>query len=87
VGVDESSAMLDSPAARFPPQAYARLGGPFDLVVSALAVHHLDGPGKLICSVASRASLCQVSGSVSGASSFLKIRADAVTSIGHPSSS
>jgi tRNA (cmo5U34)-methyltransferase len=36
------------------PQADLRLGrlqdplpgGPFDLVVSALAVHHLDGPGK-----------------------------------------
>jgi tRNA (cmo5U34)-methyltransferase len=54
-GVDESAAMLQAAEARL-----AGLGvellvadiadplppGPFDLVVSALAVHHLDGPGK-----------------------------------------
>lgn len=55
VGVDELAAMLEVARARLagydvtlhvadlldelPP-------GPFDLVVSALAVHHLDGPGK-----------------------------------------
>jgi tRNA (cmo5U34)-methyltransferase len=54
-GIDESAAMLRAARARLagfdvdllvadiadplPP-------GPFDLVVSALAVHHLDGPGK-----------------------------------------
>jgi tRNA (cmo5U34)-methyltransferase len=53
VGVDESSAMLDH-ARRALPAADLRAArledplpqGPFDLVVSALAVHHLDGPGK-----------------------------------------
>jgi trans-aconitate methyltransferase len=53
VGVDESSAMLEH-ARRALPAAdlhMARLEdplpqGPFDLVVSALAVHHLDGSGK-----------------------------------------
>jgi tRNA (cmo5U34)-methyltransferase len=54
-GIDESPAMLDAAEDRL-----AGLGvkllvwdlgdplppGPFDLVVSALAVHHLDGPGK-----------------------------------------
>jgi tRNA (cmo5U34)-methyltransferase len=53
VGVDESSAMLDH-ARRALPTADLRAArledplpqGPFDLVVSALAVHHLDGPGK-----------------------------------------
>ena len=54
-GVDESAAMLDAAQTRL-----AGIGvdfqigdlgdplppGPFDLVVSALAVHHLDGPGK-----------------------------------------
>jgi tRNA (cmo5U34)-methyltransferase len=55
IGVDESARMLDGARERLvdydvtlqvadllhplPP-------GPFDLVVSALAVHHLDGPGK-----------------------------------------
>ena len=54
-GIDENAAMLDAAKSRLaglsvelrvadlreplPP-------GPFDLVVSALAVHHLDGPGK-----------------------------------------
>jgi SAM-dependent methyltransferase len=53
VGVDESSAMLEH-ARRALPAADLRAvrledalpQGPFDLVVSALAVHHLDGPGK-----------------------------------------
>jgi tRNA (cmo5U34)-methyltransferase len=53
VGVDESTAMLEH-ARRSVPQADLRVGrfeqalpaGPFDLAVSALAVHHLDGPGK-----------------------------------------
>jgi len=53
VGIDESDAMLDH-ARRALPGADLRVArledplpdGPFDLVVSALAVHHLDGPGK-----------------------------------------
>jgi SAM-dependent methyltransferase len=54
VGIDESAEMLAA-ARRALPQAadlrVARLqdplpAGPFDLVVSALAVHHLDGAGK-----------------------------------------
>jgi tRNA (cmo5U34)-methyltransferase len=52
-GIDESEDMLDV-ARTTVPQAdlqQRRLEdplppGPFDLVVSALAVHHLDGPGK-----------------------------------------
>jgi tRNA (cmo5U34)-methyltransferase len=53
VGVDENSAMLEH-ARRALPAADLRTArledplpqGPFDLVVSALAVHHLDGPAK-----------------------------------------
>jgi tRNA (cmo5U34)-methyltransferase len=55
VGVDASPAMLARARERLPAgRAELREGrledplppGPFDLVVSALAVHHLDGPGK-----------------------------------------
>jgi tRNA (cmo5U34)-methyltransferase len=53
VGLDESREMLSAAAARLP-GADLRVGrledplpeGDFDLVVSALAVHHLDGEGK-----------------------------------------
>jgi tRNA (cmo5U34)-methyltransferase len=53
VGVDESAEMLDA-ARQVLPGADLRVArlqdplpeGPFDLVVSALAVHHLDGPEK-----------------------------------------
>ena len=54
-GIDASAAMLDAAEFRLPGLSVdlrvADLGeplppGPFDLVVSALAVHHLDGPGK-----------------------------------------
>ena len=53
VGIDESPDMLDHAQRRLP-EAELRVGrlqdalpsGPFDLVVSALAVHHLDGPAK-----------------------------------------
>lgn len=55
VGIDESAVMLakareELPAERVELRA-GRLedalpGGPFDLVVSALTVHHLEGPGK-----------------------------------------
>ena len=62
-GIDASADMLDmaraSLAGRPVTLAVARIEeglppGPFDLVVSALAVHHLDGPGKrgLFASVA-----------------------------------
>jgi tRNA (cmo5U34)-methyltransferase len=52
-GIDSSEAMLARARERLP-DADLRLSrledplpeGPFDLVVSALAVHHLDGPGK-----------------------------------------
>lgn len=53
VGVDKSAAMLEAARAALPDAdlRVARLEdplppGPFDLVVSALAVHHLHGPGK-----------------------------------------
>ena len=53
VAIDSSEAMLGRAREAFP-DADLRLArlqdrlpeGPFDLVVSALAVHHLDGPGK-----------------------------------------
>jgi tRNA (cmo5U34)-methyltransferase len=53
VAIDSSAEMLER-ARTVVPQADLRLAqlqdplpdGPFDLVVSALAVHHLDGPGK-----------------------------------------
>jgi tRNA (cmo5U34)-methyltransferase len=52
-GIDASEAMLGRARERLP-SADLRLGrleeplpaGPFDLVVSVLAVHHLDGPAK-----------------------------------------
>jgi tRNA (cmo5U34)-methyltransferase len=53
VGIDASDAMLERARPRLPDAdlRVARLqdalpDGPFDLVFSALAVHHLDGPGK-----------------------------------------
>jgi tRNA (cmo5U34)-methyltransferase len=53
VGIDASAAMLAHARAALPDAdlRVARLedplpDGPFGLVVSALAVHHLDGPGK-----------------------------------------
>ncbi|MGH6987742.1 MAG: class I SAM-dependent methyltransferase [Caulobacteraceae bacterium] len=54
VGLDESEKMLAAARIRLPAGAELRVGalegempkGPFDLVVSALAVHHLDGPAK-----------------------------------------
>ncbi|HET7146313.1 MAG TPA: class I SAM-dependent methyltransferase [Gaiellaceae bacterium] len=52
-GIDSSEAMLERARKRLPHAdlRVARLedplpGGPFDLVVSVLAVHHLDGTGK-----------------------------------------
>jgi tRNA (cmo5U34)-methyltransferase len=55
VGVDRSEAMLDAARTRlqgFPVELRAAEltdalpDGPFDLVVSALAIHHLEGPDK-----------------------------------------
>jgi tRNA (cmo5U34)-methyltransferase len=54
VGIDASRDMLDVAAGVLGERADLRLSrledslpeGPFELVVSALAVHHLDGPGK-----------------------------------------
>jgi tRNA (cmo5U34)-methyltransferase len=55
VGIDESTGMLGAAAGRLAEYDAALQvadlldplpEGPFDLVVSALAVHHLDGPGK-----------------------------------------
>jgi tRNA (cmo5U34)-methyltransferase len=55
VGVDASAEMLERAASVLPAERVelrvgrledALPGGPFDLVVSVLAVHHLDGPGK-----------------------------------------
>jgi tRNA (cmo5U34)-methyltransferase len=55
VGVDVSAPMLNAARSRLAPYDVrlqladlleALPVGPFDLVISALAVHHLDGPGK-----------------------------------------
>ncbi len=55
VGLDASEDMLAHARARLPPTRVELHGqrledplpaGPFDLAVSALAIHHLDGPGK-----------------------------------------
>jgi tRNA (cmo5U34)-methyltransferase len=53
VGIDESEPMLEYARRRLPGAdlRVSRLedplpSGPFDLVISALAIHHLDGPGK-----------------------------------------
>lgn len=54
VGIDENPDMLDAARRVLPPATELRISrledplpsGPFDLVTSALAVHHLDGPGK-----------------------------------------
>jgi tRNA (cmo5U34)-methyltransferase len=55
VGIDASESMLAQARATLPAERVelriARLqdplpAGPFDVVVSALAIHHLDGPGK-----------------------------------------
>lgn len=53
VGVDASPGMLDHARSRVPSATFVvgRLedqlpSGPFDIVVSAFAIHHLDGPGK-----------------------------------------
>ena len=53
-GIDASEAMLAAARTRLPPDADLRVQqledplpeGPFDLTVSVLAVHHLDGEGK-----------------------------------------
>lgn len=54
VGIDENAAMLTRARSALPPGAVLCVAsledplpdGPFDLVISALAVHHLDGSGK-----------------------------------------
>jgi tRNA (cmo5U34)-methyltransferase len=55
LGVDESTEMLERARAVLPAERIQLVvgrfedplpDGPFDVVVSALAVHHLDGPGK-----------------------------------------
>jgi len=54
VGIDESEGMLAAARTRLPESVDLRVShlqdrlpdGPFDLVVSALAVHHLEGPAK-----------------------------------------
>jgi tRNA (cmo5U34)-methyltransferase len=53
VAIDSSPEMLERARAAFPNGDLRQAAlqdplpaGPFDLVVSALAVHHLDGPGK-----------------------------------------
>jgi tRNA (cmo5U34)-methyltransferase len=55
VGLDASREMLDEARRRLPyDRVDLRVGrledplpdGPFDVVISALAIHHLDGPGK-----------------------------------------
>lgn len=54
VGVDESREMLQHARRALPDHTELRIQGltdplpegPFDLAISALAIHHLDGPGK-----------------------------------------
>ncbi|HWD53808.1 MAG TPA: class I SAM-dependent methyltransferase, partial [Acidimicrobiales bacterium] len=57
VGIDENPAMLEASATRLAALKVDLVAadlsdplppGPFDLVVSALAVHHLDGPAKAV---------------------------------------
>ena len=57
IGIDENDDMLDAARTRLSDyQLDLRVAdlldplpvGPFDLVVSALAIHHLDGPGKAV---------------------------------------
>jgi len=66
VGLDASTAMLDRAGARLPGDRVdlrvARLedplpDGPFDVIVSALAVHHLDDAARRICSAAFASNL------------------------------
>jgi tRNA (cmo5U34)-methyltransferase len=66
VGIDESDAMLEAAATRLRgADVELRVAdlrdqlpaGPFDLVVSALAIHHLDGPDKAALFVAVGQSL------------------------------
>jgi len=66
VGVDESPAMLNAARATLPTERVSLLlggiedplpAGPFDLVASALCVHHLDGEGKRDLFARVRASL------------------------------
>jgi tRNA (cmo5U34)-methyltransferase len=57
VGIDASRAMLDVAEVSLPPERTTLIQGrieeslppgPFDLVVSVLAIHHLEGPGKAV---------------------------------------
>src|SRR5262245_43728121 len=78
IGIDSSEAMLARARERLP-GADLRLqrledelpSGPFDLVVSALAVHHLDGAGKRELFSAWPACCGPVATSFSATSSFL----------------
>ena len=67
VGIDKNEAMLDAARTRLHGSAVelrvAELtdplpGGPFDLVVSALAIHHLEGPDKAGAVRAGRRACC-----------------------------
>ncbi|QDP97071.1 class I SAM-dependent methyltransferase [Microlunatus elymi] len=55
VGIDNSHAMLAAAASSLPLRRFTPIeqrledplpSGPYDLVISMLAIHHLDGPGK-----------------------------------------
>ena len=77
VGIDASEAMLGRARERLP-GADLRLrrleeelpSGPFDLVVSALAVHHLDGPESATSSRGSPACCYRAASSCWATSSF-----------------
>jgi SAM-dependent methyltransferase len=88
VAIDESAAMLERAREMLPTEraqlALSRLEdplppGPFDVIVSALAVHHLDGPGKADLFARAAAALAPAGRLVIGDVVVPELAADLVT--------